>query len=53
MYDSLDGPFAAALDTISEKMAYEEDLKNYPFCPALEENEDQMMMSEYSSLWGR
>lgn len=53
MYDSLEGPYAASPATIAQKTAYEEDLKNYPFCPALEENEDLMMVSEYSSVWDR
>lgn len=53
MYDSLDGPFATSRTTIAEKLVYEEDLDNYPFCPALDENEDLVMMSEYSNVWDR
>lgn len=53
VYDSLEGPYAASLTTIAQKTAYEEDLKSYPFCPVLEENEDLMMISEYSSVWDR
>lgn len=53
VYDSLEGPFAPSLTTVAEKIAFEENLQTYPFCPALEENEDLMVMSEYSFSWKR
>lgn len=53
VYGSLEGPFAPSLKTIADKIAFQEQLKTYPFCPALEENEDLMVISEYDSAWKR
>lgn len=53
MYGSLEGPFAPSLKTVADKIAFEEELKTYPFCPALEENKDLMVMSLYDSGWKR
>lgn len=53
VYNSLEGPFAATLTTIAEKVAFEEQLRTYPFCPRLEEDEDLMVVSEYSPAWKR
>ncbi|CAN0400637.1 unnamed protein product [Laminaria digitata] len=53
VYNSLEGPYAVALTTIAEKVAFEEELLTYPFCPTLEEDEDLMVVSAYSSAWKR
>eukprot|EP00904_Undaria_pinnatifida_P012814 jgi/Undpi1/8663/HiC_scaffold_25.g11128.m1 len=53
VYNSREGPYAAALTTVAEKVAFEEELGTYPFCPTLEEDEDLMVVSEYSSTWKR
>lgn len=53
VYDSVEGPLAASLSTIAQLMAFEEDSQTYPFCPALPENEDLMVVSQYSSTWKR
>lgn len=53
VYSSLEGPYAAALKTMADKVAFEEELRTYPFCPTLEDDEDLMVVSEYSSAWKR
>eukprot|EP00752_Nemacystus_decipiens_P006299 g5679.t1 len=53
VYNSLEGPFAASPTTVAEQLAFEEDSQVYPFCPWLEDNEDLMVLSEYSAPWKR
>lgn len=53
VYDSLEGPFAVSPKTVAEKLAFEEDSQTYPFCPWLNDDEDVMVVSEYSAAWKR
>lgn len=53
VYDSLEGPFAAPPTSTADKIAFEDDSQTYPFCPYLEEDEDLMVVSEYSTAWTR
>lgn len=53
VYDSLEGPYAALPTTVAEQLAFEEDSQTYPFCPSLEEGEDLLVVSEYSTPWQR
>ncbi|CAN0375993.1 unnamed protein product, partial [Pylaiella littoralis] len=53
VYDSREGPFAAPLTLVADKLTFEGELQTYPFCPYLEEDEDLMVVSEYSTAWAR
>ncbi|CAM9791198.1 unnamed protein product [Choristocarpus tenellus] len=53
VYNSQEGPLAILPVTVSEKLEYEESLDSYPFCPYLEDNEDLVIISEYSKAWNR
>lgn len=53
VYNSLEGPFAASPKTVAEQLAFEEDSKTYPFCPSLDDNDDLLVVSEYSAAWKR
>lgn len=53
VYNSLEGAYAATPATVAEKLAFEEDSQTYPFCPSLEEDEDLLVVSEYSTPWAR
>ncbi|CAM9416203.1 unnamed protein product [Hapterophycus canaliculatus] len=53
VYNSLEGPYAVSPRTIAEQLAFEEDSQNYPFCPSLGENEDLLIVSNYSTVWKR
>ncbi|CAM9598837.1 unnamed protein product [Scytosiphon promiscuus] len=53
VYGSLEGPYAASPTTVTEQLAFEEDSQTYPFCPSLEEDEDLLVVSEYSTPWRR
>ncbi|CAM9452842.1 unnamed protein product, partial [Ectocarpus sp. 13 AM-2016] len=53
VHNSLEGPFAATLTSIADLLTFEEESQTYPFCPSLDENEDLMVVSEYSTSWER
>lgn len=53
VYNSLEGPFASSPRTVAEELAFEADSMIYPFCPALDDGEDLMVVSAYSTAWKR
>ncbi|CBN75306.1 conserved unknown protein [Ectocarpus siliculosus] len=53
VHNSVEGPFAATLTSVADLLTFEEESQTYPFCPSLDENEDLMVVSEYSTSWER
>jgi hypothetical protein len=47
------GPFAAAPTTVAQRLAFEKAVKQYPYCPYTEPDEDVCMESVWSAEWGR